>query len=246
MDTKLIQQYGEDILCYRLRTARQKKRMQYEDFDKQLIHLHKEEKALIKQQRNLGWEPLTPPVQKGWKRSFILREDVARGKQAFFFTGILKKINTFDYSWRKDFKKRKRKHGRKIYVVKPQSLLKPCEYRFSKMEFSEKEKQLFYEVWETDFRRRLVKKFVFAEPWRFVLRVQPNMIDKVRKIDAVIEAMLKEIADYLERNDWRKRQCKLVHGYYKWGRWKEHGKYNEKSMFKNKSLYQVLDLIKIN
>ncbi len=39
MDTKLIQQYGEDILCYRLRTARQKKRMRYEDFDKQLIQL---------------------------------------------------------------------------------------------------------------------------------------------------------------------------------------------------------------
>jgi hypothetical protein len=246
MDTKLIQQYGEDILCYGIRTARQKKRMQYEDFDKQLIQLHKEEKALRKQQRNLGWEHLIPPVQKGWKRFFVLREDVARDKQSVFFENILKKINTCDYSWRKDFKKRKRKYGRKVYVVKPQSLLKPCASEFSKMEFSEKEKQLFYEVWEMDFRRQLVKKFVFAEPWRFVLRIQPNMIDKVRKIDAVIEARLKEIDDYLERNDWRKKQCKLVHGYYKWGGWKEHEKYNEKSMFKNKSLYQILDLVKIN
>ena len=46
MDTKIIKQYGDDILCYDLRTARQKKRMQYKDFDKQLIQLHKKENAL--------------------------------------------------------------------------------------------------------------------------------------------------------------------------------------------------------
>lgn len=65
MDTKVIEQYGEDILCYRLRTARQKKRMQYKDFDRQLIQLHKEQNALYAQKRNLGWEVLHPPVQKG-------------------------------------------------------------------------------------------------------------------------------------------------------------------------------------
>ena len=47
MDTKFIQQYGEDILCYRLRTARQKKRMQYEDFDKQLIQSTGNKKVCI-------------------------------------------------------------------------------------------------------------------------------------------------------------------------------------------------------
>jgi hypothetical protein len=51
MDTKIIKQYGEDILCYKLRTARQKKRMQYNDFDKQLIQLHKKEKALYLQKK---------------------------------------------------------------------------------------------------------------------------------------------------------------------------------------------------
>lgn len=91
MDTKLIKQYGEDIFCYRLRTARHKKRMQYEDFDKQLIQLHQEENGLYEQRRNLGWEPLLPAVQKGWKRFFVLRDDVARSKQAEFFENILKK-----------------------------------------------------------------------------------------------------------------------------------------------------------
>ena len=64
MDTKLIGQWGEEILSYRLRTARAKKRAQYKDFHKQLIKLDKEETALHKQKHNLGWEPLVPPVQK--------------------------------------------------------------------------------------------------------------------------------------------------------------------------------------
>src|SRR4051812_19284598 len=109
MDTKLIQQYGEDIRCYRLRTARQRKRMQYEDFDKQLIQLDKEEDRLYRQKMNLGWEALHPPVQKGWVRSFILREDIARSRYAFFFEAMLKKINTYEYSWRKDFKRKKKR-----------------------------------------------------------------------------------------------------------------------------------------
>jgi len=133
MDTKLIQQYGEGILCYRLRTARQKKRLQYEDFYKQLIQLYKEEKALYQQQKNLGWEPLKPPVQKGWKRFFVLRDDVAKSKHAEFFQNILNKINTYDWSYRKNFKIRKRKMGRKIYVVKTQKLLEPCERHFAKL-----------------------------------------------------------------------------------------------------------------
>src|SRR5258705_13148999 len=120
MDTQLIQQYGEDILCYRLRTTRQKKRMQYKDFDKQLIQLHKEERALYELKRNLGWELLIPSVQKGWKRFFVLRDDVQSSKQAEFFQGILKKINTYEWSHRKDFvaRRRKKEKGRKVYVVK--------------------------------------------------------------------------------------------------------------------------------
>jgi len=70
MDTKLIKQWGSEILSYRLRSARNKKRAQYEDFHKQLVQLGKERRALWVQKQNLGWEPLVPPVQKGWKRVF--------------------------------------------------------------------------------------------------------------------------------------------------------------------------------
>lgn len=144
MDTKLIQQNGEEILCYRLRTACNKKSAQRKDFQKRLIALHKEERALRKQKWNLGWEPLVPPVQKGWKRSFVLREDVARSRYAAFYEGILARINTTLWSHRKDFMKKKRAFGRKKYVVREQFLLKPNEHDFQKLGFSEAEKQQFH------------------------------------------------------------------------------------------------------
>jgi len=239
MDTSLIQQYGTEILSYRLRTVRQKKRMQYEDFDKKLLQINKEENSLLLQVRNLGWEPLLPPIQRGWKRFFVLREDVAVSRNAEFWERILSKINTYDWSYRKDFKIKKRRFGRKKYVVKPQILLRPCEWEFQKLGFTDTEKQLFHEVWETNRRRELVKRYVFNEPWRFVLRVRPNMIDRVKKRDVLMEGRIKEIENYLERNDYRNRMTKLLNGSVKWRWYRERER--EKNELKNKSVQQILN-----
>jgi hypothetical protein len=242
MDTKLIKQYGEDILCYRLRTARHKKRMQYEDFDKQLMQLHKEENGLYEQRRNLGWEPLVPPVQKGWKRFFVLRDDVARSKQSEFFENILKKINTYDWSYRKDFIVKKRRFGRKKYVVKEQKLLAPWEWDFAKLDFSDSEKQMFHEELHYEkWNRGLVKRYVFNEPWRFILRIRPNMVTKVRKRDATIEARIEEIDSYLERNDYRNKQTKLLYGDSRKVYWKSEEVAKRKNLLKNKTVQQIID-----
>lgn len=243
MDKKLIQQYGTEILSYRLRTARQKKRMQHEDFDKKLLQIGKEESKLFKQKRSLGWEPLIPPIQRGWKRFFVLRDDVARSKHALFFENILAKINTQDWSHRKDFKKKKKRFGRKKYEVRPQSLLRPYEWQFQKLGFTDAEKQFFHEVWEMDCRRQLVKRYVFNEPWRFVLRVRPNMIDKVWKTDAVIEKRLQEIDNYLNRNGYENRLSKLLHGQGRYSWWNGEDA-RETNVLKNKPLRRILDEVK--
>jgi hypothetical protein len=243
MDTKIIEQYGADMLCYKLRTARQKKRMQYEDFDKQLIRLDKKRRKLYLQRRNLGWQELKPPVQKGWVRHFVVREDVVRSKYGEFFEGILKKINTYKYSWKKDFTKKKRKQGRKFYVVRLQELFKPREYDFIKLKFTDAEKQFFNEVWELNWNKQPIKKFVFIEPWRYVLKVKPYMIDKVRINDAMLESELKKINNYLERNDYKKRLSKVMHRNYRFNKWKPKVKYNKVDEFKCKSLCQILELI---
>ena len=200
MDRKLINEYGTDILCYRLRTARQKTRMQYEDFDKRLTQLNKEQKELIQVQRDLGWEPLVPPFQRGWRRSFVLREDVARSKDAEFFENILKRINTEQWSYRRNFFVKKRKWGRKFYVTKHQKLQQFYDWQFEKLHFNEKERQYFDLVYVYHRRDSPTPKYVFKEPWRFVLRVRPNIVDKVRVKDVELEARIQEIDDYIEWN----------------------------------------------
>src|SRR5882724_5665965 len=247
MDNKLIQQYGEDILCYRIRTVRQKNRLRYKDFDRQLLELHREQKELCLQKENLGWEPLTPPIQRGWKRFFVLREDVAKNRDAPFFENILAKINTTDWSHRRDFVVRRRRFGKKIYVVKGQKLLQPREYYFFKLNFSEMEKRLFdVEYVSEGPRQDPVKKYVFKEPWRFVLRIRPNLISKVRVRDEYLEARLKRIDNYLKRNDYEKRQIKLLRGYGKWRYWKKGEKDKEKDPLKGWAVHEIINQAKEN
>jgi hypothetical protein len=241
MDTKIIKQYGEDILCYRLRTARQKKRMQHKDFEKHLIQLDKEQGALYQKRKNLGWEPLISPVQKGWKRFFVLRDDVARSNQAAFFQGIPDKINTYDWSHRKNFLVRRRRQGKKVYVVKNQKLKEPRPDDFIKMGFSETERYFFNVEWRLDWGVSHRIHLVFNEPWKFVLKVKPNMITKVRERDEVMEARIKEIDNYLERNDYEGMLARLKHGSYRYKEWKNFGRYDEVNPFMNWPFERILD-----
>lgn len=242
MDTKLVREFGTEILSYRLRTVRQKKRMQYKDFDKQLLKLRREEYKLDELERNLGYEPLVPPVQKGWKRFYVLREDIARSKHSEFFENILKKINAYEWSWRKDFRVRKRRYGKGKYIIKSQSLLSPCESHFAKLGFTEVEKSYFYEVWKMDSCKKLYKYYVFSEPWRFVLRVRPNMIDKIKRRDAQIESRSKEIDNFFERNNYRYRLWKILDGDAS-RRWYDKEKIIVENVLKNKPIQRVLNEI---
>ena len=90
-----------------------------------------------------------------------------------------------------------------------------------------------------------VKRYVFSEPWRFVLQVRPNMIDKIRKRDVVIEARLKAINNYLEKDFLRVKLNKLLYGNNRW-HWKEGEKEKEKNPLKNKPIERIMDELKID
>jgi hypothetical protein len=54
MDKKIIEKYGSDINCYKLKTARQKKRAVKTAEANKLLSLHREERNIWRQQRNMG------------------------------------------------------------------------------------------------------------------------------------------------------------------------------------------------
>jgi hypothetical protein len=230
------------LQCSRIRSLRNKKRMQREDFDKSLIRIFKEQNDVSKKIGSLGYEDLVPPVQRGWKRYFVMRKDVARSDDAKFFQSILDKINTTEYSWKKDFKVKRRRFGRKIYVIREQQLKRLLPYDFEEKKFSEREKKYFdLMLVHEPYGKQLVWIYVFTEPWRFELKIQPNIITKTRIKDFNLERRASEIRNYLNRNFLQPRLQKIMRGNYKW-RWKYNGDFEKyKSPFYNRSFADILN-----
>lgn len=239
MDTNQI---PFELGCYRLRTARQKKRLQKEDFDKQLLRLHRELDKLKTARRQLPMIALETPYQKGWKRSFVLREDVAKCNKADFYRELLAKINTVQYSHDKSFKRKKRRRRKRIYEVMPQQLRSFREYEWlqNKVQLSDAERLLFYqrESLATD-GRTIVKEYCYAEPWRFVLQVTPHMITHVKMVDEVLEQEIDALKRRLNIHHWWPRLNKLRYGSHRWSRFDYKGNPKHINPLKNKSLHQI-------
>jgi hypothetical protein len=200
MDTKIINEFGQEILCYKLKTARQKKRALKKSKEKQLIQVDRKQTALYKIQRNIPYIDLEVPYQKGWKRFFILREDVARSNKAVFYQNILEKINTTIVSNRKDFKKKKNVKGKRIDIVTAQFTKPLTQVEFIKLRFTDKETAYFsWELVKEKHTNRYVKMLVFNEPWRYTLKTIPNIITQAKMIDEQLESEISEINNFIEK-----------------------------------------------
>ena len=186
------------------KTDRRRKRETIRQKEKQLIQLDKKESQLYTQRNNLGFELLEKPYQKGFKRFFIVREDVAQTKYVDFYNELLVYINTTKYSLRKDFKKSKKVKRKRVFVETIQELESFYSYTFNKI--PEKFKQYFLpiEEYHPNFKT-FITKYKFIEPWKYVLKIEPNMITQRRKIDIELEQELSQIKNKIERNHLRIR-----------------------------------------
>ncbi len=244
MDTKIINQFGQEILCYKLKTAKQKRRAVKKDKEKRLIQLEEKSVFLWRAKQNLPFVNLEEPYQKGWKRFFILREDVARSNVANFFENILQKINTVKYSARKDFKKRKRVKGKKADVLREQFTKPLTQTEFDKLCFTDKETAYFsWELIKQNYSNKYVKMLVFNEAWRFTLRIEPNIITQEKLIDVQLESEIKELANYIESNNLEPKinKAKSRHTKYKW-----HNDTKKKYKFKKMNAVDWLNEVDTN
>lgn len=160
----------------RIKSVRRKRRLVKTDRDKQLIQLDKRRTELWQQKRLLPMVPLEHPYQRGWKRFFVLRDDIRRGPRAAFYETLLGKINTVEYHHDKSFKRKKRRKKRYGYEAKQQFLreFQLYSWQANQMNLTEEEKACFTCVETFDVKtRRIDVKYVFTEPWRYVLKVMP-------------------------------------------------------------------------
>lgn len=204
-----------NLLFYRLRSVRSRKRIIKKDIEKQIRKKYKRSKELISMRRDIPLIPLDKPYQKGFVRCFAVREDVGRSKDRIFFEGILKKINTYMYSENRRFLKKKRKFGRKKYIEREQKLdrIFPWEWNSPKTGLTSREKQYFLKRENyNSVKKKTTVYYEFIEPWRFCLKVKPYMITHYKPIDAELEREYHALDSYLKQHSVQGIICKKILG----------------------------------
>jgi hypothetical protein len=215
---------NDNLLSFRLRNLRSRKRIVKKDVEKQIRKKHKRSKELWELRRNIPLVPLETPYQKGFVRFFVVRDDVKRSKDGDFFEGILNKINTKMYSETRKFLKKKRKFGRRIYVEREQKLVQLSAHQWNdpKLGLTTREKQYFLKREEYNhFRKRENIYYEFIESWRFVLRVNPNLITHYKPLHSDLEKEIDEVDSYLSQHKIVGLVNKKING--ESGNWKEYG-----------------------
>lgn len=211
---------NDNLLSYRLRSLRSRKRTIKKDVEKQIRKKYQRSIEVSDILRNLPLIPLEIPYQLGFVRFFVVRDDVMRSSDGEFFEGLLKKINTYMYSGSRQFLKKKRKFGRRIYVEREQKLNRISSYSWSSPKFglTPRERQYFLKKEEyCPFRKCNETYYEFTEPWRFTLRTRPHMITHYKPIDAELKKEEAELDTYLEQYKVTGIINKKIHGKsYSW------------------------------
>lgn len=206
---------NDNFLSYRLRSTRSRKRTIKKDVEKQIRKKYKRSKELWHIIKNIPLIPLEKPYQLGFVRFFVVRDDVMRRSDGEFFEGLLKKINTYMYSGSRQFLKKKRKFGRRIYVEREQKLNRVSSYSWNSPKFglTLRERQYFLKKEEyCPFRKCYETYYEFTEPWRFSLRIRPHMITHYKPINAELKKEEAELGAYLGQHKIVGIIQKKIHG----------------------------------
>lgn len=217
--------------------------------DKKLRKLDRESRKLYNEIRNLGYEPLNPPIRCGYKRLFMLTEDSRYTPNPDFYQRILDKINDIRYSPNKDFesKRTSKRWRRRKRKRKEQKLMESDSYHFHKiLKFTEDEKRMFYEIkyYDKQLKRETIK-YVFSEPWRFTLSIRPHWITWVQRKDPLLEQQLDEINKVTDRYKSQGRLTKIRGGNsYSWKKineQREDRKLYAYNSLQNKPLHLIME-----
>jgi hypothetical protein len=234
---------------YRLKSARQKKRLQKKDLDKQLLRMERELERLQGIQDNQPVVPLEKPYQKGWIRKFILRPDVAKSDRAVFYQEILDKINSGQRHYDQSFKQPKRnKHRHPYNYTKLPELrtISRYDWTYNKLELSEEQREYFrrVEFWNEQWYR-WDYKYTFSKPELFEIAVLPYIVDKIKLGDALLEQEINYLSYILYESRLTYRFSKIKGRRFRY-RWNEYENPKYRNPIKNVPLSQIENIFKEN
>lgn len=167
--------------------------------DKEFLRLEREYNQLHRALNDAPVVPLDEPYQRGWSKTYVLREDIRRRADVAVFRTVLAAVNRRIWSRERDFIQ----PDGQIYRLRPRIIL-PLEW--NRLPWPTSHRRLFtYGPWEDEFpprrlfrrRRRLVVGYSIRNPWWLEDVVEPWMIThqrvelpEVRRRIAEIDARL--------------------------------------------------------
>lgn len=186
---------------------RQKKFDKFEN-EKELISLWKKQARLMKGKRSLNWIELPKPERWGYKRFFVLREDIAKSREAEFYKGILKLVQNTVLCRDKKFEAKDYETKTRKPIIQHIASIGHSDWNKLDAEgkLTNKQKMMFTQVWKTNKGGRGgYWVFEFNKPWMFVTKIQPHYITHRILINPQLESEIRELENKIERNNlWPK------------------------------------------
>lgn len=187
---------------------RRQVRMDKKESEKELIALWKRKMRLSDGRRALNWVELSKPEKWGYKRFFVLREDVAKSREADFLNGLLKLVQSTVISRDKKFERKDYKTKKKMPIHQEINYIdhKTWNKLIADGKLSEKQQSFFEKRWKMNrFGRGGFWAFEFSKPWMFVTAIAPHYITHRMIIDPQLESEIKELSNRIEtQNLWPK------------------------------------------
>lgn len=167
--------------------------------DRQIRAAVREYKSLEKERFKII--KLDQPIQKGWRRSYVLAEHATTRRDRPILERILKEIGTVVVHHGRDFKRRLRRSKKVVEIEQPLLAISQQQW----------EREAYPSEWRTYFHQELRHRkgrdwqlyWVFKQPSLFTLKVARNWLWYFREVDPVIETRLSELNRWLgARQAW--------------------------------------------
>jgi hypothetical protein len=187
--------------------------------EKELISIWKKKNRLMQGKRALNLVELPKPERWGYKRFFVLREDVAKSREAAFFQGILKLIQSTIISRDKKFeyKDYKTKTKKPIMQYVKDIDLRSWNKLIAEGKLTDKQQSFFERKWKNNpGNKGGYWVYEFKKPWVFELRKQPHYITHRILLDPKLESELTELENRIDRQNLLPKISKIMGWKYGW------------------------------
>lgn len=197
---------------------RRARRVVKEQRDKKLLSFEREHNELCKAKYELPWIKLDEPLQKGWKRFFVLRKDILNRDDAHVLKDVLRRVNNTQYCDNKEFEKY---IWNKDVWVPMEHHTRPIGIGEAERDptFNERHRKFLWkgaDWWTHHGWRKLFNGYWLKNQWMLEQQIEPHYVTHIQEIDPEIEAKLAHIDKKLY-HDWKAygRLIKL-HGWKGW------------------------------